>query len=86
MLREFDEGDLKDLYVLLKDEEVNTFLPCFPVKRRRPENFTRNALAWICRTPGPAAWYQLNPDGRQKVYRKYWNIYPVHFVETELIF
>ena len=38
------------------------------------------------RTPGPAARYQLNPDGRQKVYRKYWNTYPMYFVETELIF
>ena len=26
------------------------------------------------RTPGPAARYQLNPDGCQRVYRKYWNI------------
>ena len=26
------------------------------------------------RTPGPAVRYQLNPDGCQRVYRKYWNI------------
>ena len=32
ILRSFEEGDLRALYFLLKDEEVNTFLPWFPVK------------------------------------------------------
>lgn len=32
ILRKFEETDLEALYLLLKDEEVNTFLPWFPVK------------------------------------------------------
>lgn len=32
ILRKFEEEDMKALYDLLKDEEVNTFLPWYPVK------------------------------------------------------
>ncbi len=32
ILRKFTESDIEALYSLLKDEEVNTFLPWFPVK------------------------------------------------------
>lgn len=32
VLRKFEEKDLEALYLLLKDEAVNTFLPWFPVK------------------------------------------------------
>ena len=32
VLRAFTEKDLEALYLLLRDEEVNTFLPWFPVK------------------------------------------------------
>lgn len=32
VLRKFTEDDIKPLYILLKDEEVNTFLPWFAVK------------------------------------------------------
>lgn len=32
MLRHFTENDLEALFKLLKDEEVNTFLPWFPIK------------------------------------------------------
>ncbi len=32
ILRSFDEKDIPSLYLLLKDENVNTFLPWFPVK------------------------------------------------------
>lgn len=32
ILRTFEEKDIEALYVLLKDKEVNTFLPWFPVK------------------------------------------------------
>lgn len=29
--------------------------------------------------------YQLNPDGdEERVYRKYWNIPAVHFIETDI--
>lgn len=34
ILRKFTEDDIEALYLLLKDEEVNTFLPWFPVKSR----------------------------------------------------
>lgn len=32
ILRKFEEQDTEALFLLLKDEEVNTFLPWFPVK------------------------------------------------------
>ena len=32
ILRKFGEADMEALYLLLRDEEVNTFLPWFPVK------------------------------------------------------
>lgn len=32
ILRKFHEGDIEALYLLLRDEEVNTFLPWFPLK------------------------------------------------------
>ncbi len=32
LVRKFEETDIKALYLLLKDETVNTFLPWFPVK------------------------------------------------------
>lgn len=32
ILRKFESSDMEALYLLLKDEEVNTFLPWFPLK------------------------------------------------------
>lgn len=32
VLREFEEKDMEAIYLLLSDEEVNTFLPFYPVK------------------------------------------------------
>ena len=32
LLRRFTEADIDALYALLRDEEVNTFLPWFPAK------------------------------------------------------
>ena len=32
ILRKFTQGDIEALYRILKDEEVNTFLPWFPLK------------------------------------------------------
>ena len=32
ILRRFKESDIEALYQLLSDEEVNTFLPWFPIK------------------------------------------------------
>jgi len=34
ILRQFEENDIDAIYLLLSDEEVNTFLPWFPVKDR----------------------------------------------------
>ena len=32
ILRKFTDRDINALFLILKDEEVNTFLPWFPVK------------------------------------------------------
>lgn len=32
LLRRFQESDIEALYLLLRDEKVNTFLPWFPLK------------------------------------------------------
>ena len=32
ILRKFESSDMEALYLLLKEEEVNTFLPWFPMK------------------------------------------------------
>ena len=32
ILRPFEEKDIEALYLLLKDKEVNTFLPWFPMQ------------------------------------------------------
>lgn len=32
ILRKFEDRDMESLYLLLRDEEVNTFLPWFPIK------------------------------------------------------
>ena len=34
ILRRFTESDIDALFSLLSDEEVNTFLPCFPLRTR----------------------------------------------------
>ena len=34
LLRQFKEQDIEPLYRLLRDEEVNTFLPWFPTKNQ----------------------------------------------------
>ena len=33
ILRKFTEGDIGALYEILRDREVNTFLPWFPTER-----------------------------------------------------
>ena len=38
ILRKFENKDMAALYLLLKDEEVNTFLPWFPVKSMEETN------------------------------------------------
>ena len=35
LLRPFEPDDLDALYLLLQDEEVNTFLPWFPARDRQ---------------------------------------------------
>ena len=38
ILRSFTEDDTDALYLLLSDQEVNTFLPWFPVKNKAEAN------------------------------------------------
>lgn len=47
ILRKFHEGDIEALYLLLRDEEVNTFLPWFPLKSMEEAraHFTENYAA-----------------------------------------
>ncbi len=46
LLRNFSEKDMDVLYLLLRDEEVNTFLPWFPVKNREEtQKFYEQRLA-----------------------------------------
>ncbi len=35
IVRKFENSDMEALYQLLKDKEVNTFLPWFPIKNRK---------------------------------------------------
>lgn len=46
ILRSFTEDDTDALYLLLRDQEVNTFLPWFPVKNKAEANqFYKERLA-----------------------------------------
>lgn len=46
ILRKFEEKDIQALYLLLKDEEVNTFLPWYPVKNiKDTEDFYKKHFA-----------------------------------------
>lgn len=46
ILRKFTEEDIEALYLLLKDEEVNIFLPWFPVKNiKEAEDFYEKRFA-----------------------------------------
>lgn len=45
IVRKFENSDMEALYQLLKDKEVNTFLPWFPIKtERKREIFMKNGL------------------------------------------
>lgn len=46
ILRKFENGDMEALYQLLKDKEINTFLPWFPVKNiEETKNFYEKQFA-----------------------------------------
>ena len=46
ILRSFTEDDIDALYLLLSDQEVNTFLPWFPVKNKaEAKQFYKERLA-----------------------------------------
>lgn len=48
VLRKFTSGDIGALFLLLKDEEVNRFLPWFPVKNlREAEDFYNERFARV---------------------------------------
>ena len=53
ILRKFTEQDMDALFLILQDEEVNRFLPWYPVKTMdEPSSFTKNGT---CRSmPSPA--------------------------------
>lgn len=158
ILRRFTPEDVPALFALLRDEEVNTFLPWFPVKTleearqhlqerylsqySRPQSYhyavclreeywhqgiiteaakavveqlRRDAVPYITAThdvnnprsgavmqklgmqyqysyreqwqpknfPVVFRMYQLNLDGKDRVYRAYWEQYP-HFIESNV--
>ena len=46
ILRKFEESDMEAIYSLLSDEEVNTFLPWYPVKdMAEAKSFLKNGCA-----------------------------------------
>ena len=46
ILRKFTEGDIGALYEILRDREVNTFLPWFPARSRADAaDFCRRRIA-----------------------------------------
>ncbi len=46
ILRKFENGDMEALYQILKDKEINTFLPWFPVKNiEETKNFYEKQFA-----------------------------------------
>ena len=52
VLRKFTSGDIGALFLLLKDEEVNRFLPWFPVKNlREAEDFYNERFARVYEQP-----------------------------------
>lgn len=40
ILRRFIEEDLNELFLILSDEEVNTYLPWYPVKTLKKQEIT----------------------------------------------
>lgn len=45
ILRKFTEKDIESLYLILKDKEVNTFLPWFPLESlKEAQIFSRKDL------------------------------------------
>ena len=46
ILRKFEDNDMQALYLLLRDEEVNTFLPWFPLKNiEQVKDFYKKRIA-----------------------------------------
>lgn len=118
LLRRFTENDLKALLLIYGDEEVNTYLPWFPVKSQKGmviKQLKKDGIPYITATHDvrntasgnvmkrlgmryqysyEEQWqpkdilvtfrmYQLNLNGEQKVFRKYWEESRVHFVDTQ---
>lgn len=54
ILRKFTEKDLEALYRLLQDQEVNTFLPWFPLKSMdEARTFFEERFAALTKRPAP---------------------------------
>lgn len=99
ILRNFEKKDIEALYFLLKDTEVNTFLPYITATHDKNNPRSGNIMQQLgmkyCYS-FKEQWqpknilvtfrmYQLNFDGQEnRVYKKYWNLYDEHFIETEI--
>ena len=63
ILRKFTENDLEALFLILKDEEVNRFLPWFPMKIwRKRGNFMKRYAAQYAKPQGYAYAICLKED------------------------
>ena len=63
ILRSFTEDDTDALYLLLSDQEVNTFLPWFPVKNKAEANqFYKERLAASNKAEPPYS-YAISQSG-----------------------
>ncbi len=54
ILRKFTEDDMEALFLILKDEEVNQFLPWYPMKdlEETRQFYERKICCKICRATG----------------------------------
>lgn len=75
ILRKFHEGDIEALYLLLRDEEVNTFLPWFPLKgmAEARAHFTENYAAEYMRPQACAYAICLKEDD-----------YPIGYIKVDM--
>lgn len=75
ILRKFHEGDIEAFYLLLRDEEVNTFLPWFPPKNMEETraHFTENYAAEYVRPQACAYAICLKEDD-----------YPIGYIKADM--
>ena len=75
ILRQFEENDIDAIYLLLSDEEVNTFLPWFPLKSMAEAraHFTENYAAEYVRPQACAYAICLKEDD-----------YPIGYIKADM--